>query len=237
MMSTVLKKGQQGKLMRRTVAFDMADHLAEAHQIVEAAKLQAAEMLRQSRFAAQQLQRHAREAGHQEGRQAGLQQGRREGHAEALAQATERFNGEQDALVRSLAAVSESFNTQKHDLLLAARSDVLDFAVRLTERVAKGLGQFDRDTAVANVERALRVVGQKTDVNVRANPQDAEALRRFASGLAQEVADAPSITIVEDETLSPGGAVLRAGETEVDARIETQLQQITALLLGRTEDS
>ena len=39
--------------------------------------------------------------------------------------------------------------------------------------------------------------------------------------------------VVSDESLAPGGCVVEARRTQVDASLETQTREIAALLLGR----
>ena len=61
-------------------------------------------------------------------------------------------------------------------------------------------------------------------------------MRRLAEELAQRLGDASHVALVEDDSIAPGGAVVTSGGMEVDARIETQLEQMTALLLGTEGD-
>jgi len=237
-MSTVLKQGEQGKLLHRLVTFDLADHLAEAHKIVAEARERARRMLAEARHESERLKAEARRRGHQEGREKGLAEGLAEGKAQGLAEATERFSREQADLVASITAVGQALERDRQDLLIAANRDLLEFGVALARKVTGCVARLDRQAALANVEQALRLVGGKTDVSVRIHPLDAETLRRFAGELSKGLGAARHITLVEDDSIAPGGAVVTAGPPssgEVDARIETQLEQITALLLGTEE--
>ena len=135
----------------------------------------------------------------------------------------------------SITAVVQALERDRQDLLIAANRDLLEFGVALARKVTGCVARLDRQAAVANVEQALRLVGGQADVSVRIHPLDAETLRCFAGELSRGLEAARHINLVEDDSVSPGGAVVTAGPPsggEVDARIETQLEQITALLLG-----
>jgi len=245
-MSTILKSNDCGRLLREPVAFDLADYLAEARGIVAAAHEQARRILEHARREGAQLREEARRGGEREGRERGLAEGRSSGHNEAFAAASERFTQEQADLVAAFTVALESLESQKRDLLIAARHDALEFAVAVARRITGCVARLDHQAAVHSVEQALRLVGTRTDVTIRVNPQNAEALRKFADELScrlaastadqreegQTPAGAGHVRLVEDETVSPGGAVVATERTEIDSRIETQLDQIAALVLG-----
>ncbi len=240
-MSTVIKKGEQGKLLQRLVSFDMADHMAEARSIVAAAKAQAQQLVGEARIESRRLKEEAGRQGHAEGYQAGHAEGVIDGREQGLAQATERFNGEHAALAAAMAAAIEALEAQKQNLLIEAERDLLEFATALAQKVTHCVARLDRQAAVANVEQALRLVANKTDLTIQVSPLDADTMRRFAEDVTERLGEVEHVRVVEDESVSPGGAVVTSegqGRSEVDARIETQLDQIVSLLLGvETEES
>ncbi len=231
-MSTVIKKGEQGTLLRQLVNFDLADHLGEAHQVVAAARREAQRIVAQATNESTRLRAEARTGGHREGYELGHALGLEQGRTQGLAEAMERFNADHAALARSMAAVIEDVERRKEGLLIQASRDVLEFAVAVAQAVTRRMAQLDGQAARANVEAALRLVGDRTHLSVRIHPRDAETLRHFGAELSGQPGDGQDLSIVEDESIGRGGAVVTCGDMEVDARIETQLAQITDLLLG-----
>jgi flagellar assembly protein FliH len=234
-MSTVIKQGKDGRALQRLVTFDLADHMAEAHKIVADARNEARHIVGQAKLESQRLRAEAQERGQAEGFEKGYAEALAAGREQGLAEATERFNREHGQLAASMARVIESIEQEKQDLLIAANREVLEFAVALATKVTHRVARMDRQAALANVEQALRLVGKKTDLIVRVHPVDAETLGRFAEELADRTNDLGHLKVVEDESISPGGAVVSSGPpdaAQVDASIETQLEQITTLLLG-----
>jgi len=234
-MSTIIKKGEQGALLQRLVTFDLADHMTEARKIVSEAQARARQIVGEARVESRRLREQAQAQGRQAGYDAGYAEGLAAGQEQGRAEAGQRFEREHAALAAAMEAVIGAVERRKEDLLIEAGRDVLEFAVTLARKVTHGVARLDRQAAVGNVEQALRLAGDRTDLTVRVSPQDADTLRRFAEDLAGRIGKAEHVTVVADESISPGGAVVTAGGpggSEVDATIETQLEQLTWLLLG-----
>ncbi|MCP4592554.1 MAG: hypothetical protein GY842_17615 [bacterium] len=231
-MSTVIKAGQDFKLVKRLTTIDLADHLTEADRIIAEARDRARAILLQARRDAAAALVEAKRRGHAEGQAEGHREGFTAGQKQGLEEATDRFSREQATLGETFSAAATGLDGLKRDLLIEARHDSLEFAVSLARRVTKRIGELNRDAATANLEEALSLVSSKTDVTVRVNPIDAETLRRFAAGLADRASEWEHVRVIEDETVAPGGCRILSGTTEVDADLESQLSEIVRLLLG-----
>ena len=62
-----------------------------------------------------------------------------------------------------------------------------------------------------------------------------EAIREFAPSALQTLEAAETVNIECDDTVSPGGCLVQSLDSDVDATLETQLDQIATLLLGGGE--
>lgn len=231
-MSTVIKAGESSRLAQRLTTIDLADHLAEAERIVQSARVEARAIVAEARREAAEALRGAEQRGFAEGSARGESAGFESGQARALAEARERFDRELSSLREALERTVAEFEASKRELLVSARHDVLEFAIALGGRVVKRVAATDRGVAAANLEEALRLVSERTDVTVRVNPIDAESLRRFAETLVVRITPSRHVAVVEDAEIAPGGCVLTTPSSRVDARIEAQLNEIIRLLLG-----
>lgn len=231
-MSTVIKKGQTGRLVHRLASLDLADHLAEADKVLAGAQRRAGQLIERAKIESERLGRQAQEESYREGERKGRAEGRREGREKAFVEASERFERQQAELVSALGEAVRGLESGKQDLLIQANRDLLTFAVELANKVTHGVGRLESGMARANVEQVLRLVGRSSDVTVRINPQDADTLRQFAAELAEQVDRAGHVCIVEDAAVTPGGAVVEAGAMKIDAQVETQMEQLVAVLLG-----
>jgi flagellar assembly protein FliH len=117
-------------------------------------------------------------------------------------------------------AAQQARQTQTLD---AIGQDVLGFALATVEALV------GRELAVAEapvrdaIERALRLAPERLPATLVVHPGDAELAALH---------DVPgrTITIVADETIEPGGCIVRVEDCEVDAQIATALRRLAAAL-------
>lgn len=147
------------------------------------------------------------EAGHAEGKLAGEQE-----MQEAAKAQTERFG----ALIGNLEIALIDVEQLVADQLLAL---ALEIAAQIT-----------RGSIAANTEVLLPVIREAitalplhhAHLTLRMNPVDATHIR---SHLGEQFAQAGT-QVIEDKEISPGGFLLQAGTSEVDATIETRWKRV-----------
>ncbi|MBN1489507.1 MAG: hypothetical protein JXA69_06265 [Phycisphaerae bacterium] len=235
-MATVIKSDEftlrgQGGLR----PFNLNDIEAEGRRLVAAAKQQADQMLADARARAARLEAQARQHGHQEGMVQGLEAGRRQGRDEAFQKASEQFASQQTELICLCQNAITEFDQNKKRLLLSARVDAIELAIAIARRVVKHVSGDPAVAAaavVANAGEALELVGRRTDVMLRVNPADLAAMETFAKAAAEAAHAAGHVDVVVDASITRGGCVLTTPEGQVDATLETQLDQIAAMLVG-----
>jgi len=236
-MSTVIKVGSPGKILRRLTTVDLADHLAEAKAIIDDAQARADRTMSQAEQEAARIRKTSRDSGYMAGLEEGQREGRKSGEEagrrEAFEEATARFAQEQSALIDSLQKLLTEFTAFKEELGASARRDLLVFAVRIARQLTYDIGGMHCEAAQANLERALSLVEAKSDVRIRAHPSDVDSLRRFAADLHTKTAAGGVVTIMEDSSIVPGGCRVETDRTEVDATLETQIEELSELLLGK----
>lgn len=232
-MSTVIKAGEAGQIMRRLATVDLADHLAEADAVIRAAHSQAERIVTKAEVEAKLELHHAKRSGYDEGFKEGRESGFIEGCEAARAEAIERFQKEQAHVVSAMLRAVEAFDAMKQEVRIAAEHDVLDLAVQIGTKLTYQIGGLDHEAAKANVRRAIDLIGEKTDLTIYVHPEDAEALRTLADTMMTDVERSRSVRIMRDESLARGGCRVSGGGTEIDASLETQLDEAVSLLLGR----
>ena len=232
-MGTVIKTDEQNpRLIKRLETVTVGDHLGEAKLVLERSREQAEAFLEQKRREAVAIEKQAGERGYEAGFKRGYQAGTKAGYEAAFAEAKDRFEREQAALVDALSSAAREYDERKHDLYLAARQDVIDFAAMAADRVVRRIGNVDRAAVEAVVERALAIVSNKSDVQIRIHPKDRDTVERFAGRLAGELDASAHVRLIEDGDVAPGGCVVSTAGAEVDATIDGQLEAIAKLMVG-----
>ena len=142
-----------------------------------------------------------------------------------------------DALQSSWQEALARFEQLRGNLQLEAERGVLELAVKLGERVARRSIVGDEQAAVRQLAGAIEMAMSPSRLRVRVSPADARAVREALPSLTDRMHESPSVSVVEDDTLSRGSVMIEADETTVDATIETQLARIVEALLpdGRAD--
>jgi flagellar assembly protein FliH len=232
--STVIKAGQTGRIELRLGAIDLADHLGEAQRVVEAARTEAARIVADALRQAGEDVAGAMERARREGYEKGHAEGAAAGRTEALANARQTFANQQAGLVAMFQSAVAEIEAGKERLELAAEKDLLDFAIALAARLTFAIGRLHRESARENLDRALALVAEKSDVTVRCHPDDLTSLSQFAGSVANP--GGRRVQLAADESIKPGGCILRWGRAEVDASLDMQLTELVRSLVGATAD-
>ncbi len=232
-MSTVIKAGQASKVLQRLTTVDLADHLAEAHAVIADAQLKAAQLLARADREAARAADESRREGYDEGFKKGYAEGTVAGRAEALEQAMTDFEQRHADVRADFRRVIEEIDATKEERNIAASRNLLEFALTLARRLTFAIGEVYREAAVENLKRALEIVGARTDLCIRVHPKDVETMTTFASSTLEHLGASSAARVIADDTVAPGGCFVQTGSTEVDATLESQIEEIVSLLLGR----
>ena len=218
-----------------TPAFSFEDLASEARAMVERAEARAQQTLCDAEARA----RSVAERLEQEGYQHGLKQGRRDGfeqvRQEARQAAFEEARGEIKALSDALSAGLAAFEQSKRHLLAAAESQLIELALAVARRVCKRLTASSSDAARANARHVLELVKHESDLVLRVNPAEYEALRELVADLVQDSERHEHLEVVADPQVERGGCLLTSREGTIDASIDTQLERIAEALCRPAE--
>ena len=229
-MSAILKAGAAPTHPFSTSVYQLSDLIAEASRVIEDARRQAQAIIADAQRQSEVLMENARKAGAQKGLQEGLSEGRIQGHTQALEQAQARFDEDIKQLAENLTKTVHEISAERTACLHQAEQDLLDFAVHIARRVTKSVGEMNGNVAEENLRSALALVMSQSDLSVKVHPHDLAALKRFARGLADQASSQPHITFVEDSTIARGGVIVSTADSEIDATLDEQLEQIVGAL-------
>ncbi|MCH7592734.1 MAG: hypothetical protein IH989_08150 [Planctomycetes bacterium] len=229
--NTVIKAGNAGPILKSLSHVDLADHLSEAREIVETAKAQAAQTVADAREDSRRRAGEAKETARAEGYKAGYAKGEIEGHAKAFDESIKTFERQHAGVVEQMLNTIRGIEEIKNKLRIAAERDVLEFAVELAVGLTYRIGRHAPKAAIENAKRAIRLVGRRTDLTIRVNPKDLKAMETYASTVLTRIDTSPNVSVVADESLTVGGCIVETDRSRVDATLETQIAELSSLLL------
>ncbi len=113
-----------------------------------------------------------------------------------------------------------------------AKMDLVRLSLAIAGRVTRQEGLRNRQVAPAVVEETLRLAGSARKVILHVDPVEIDLLEKYLPELLAKVQSIESAELTRDDTVGPGGCVVRFGAGEIDARMETQLARIADELIG-----
>lgn len=105
-----------------------------------------------------------------------------------------------------------------------------DLAMEIAERVLKAELTVNPDVVVQITQHAMRRLADKDQVRIRVNPDDVERLRDHREEIMRLFEGLRSVEILEDRRVGIGGVQIETDTGMVDARIETQMHELTRAL-------
>lgn len=157
---------------------------------------------------------------------------RAEGHAAGMAEAHAELEPALAALAEAAHAVAAERDTLADEVEPAA----VTLALRIAEQVLGAVLELEPERVVDTVRGALRRLVDRDRVTVLVNPEDLDVVRAASPALLAELGGIEHCEVQAERRVTRGGAVVRTGEGEVDATLETKLQrarEAVADALGR----
>lgn len=231
----IIKHQAAGPMVKEAVVLDLSDVSAQAERIRLAAEQKASALINEARRKAAELVENARTQGHEQGLAAGREEGLAQGHEQGHQEAFEQTRQHMETLAAQWQDVISRWDSERTAMFEQARQEVIEFALRLAEKVVHRTIEVDRSVVVDQVANALGLVLRPTNVSVRVHPDDKPILESALPELVAEFANATSIELTADANVAIGGCVLSFGQGKVDATIETQLTRIVDLILPLEE--
>ncbi len=232
----VLKSTHYRSANKEAVVLDLGDLGRQAAKLRQIAEAKAEAILAAAREEAAQLTANAAAQGDERGHAEGLERGLAEGRAKGEAEARQARDEALKQLERQWRDKLDSFDAAHTAFLREARSAMLQLAVRLGEKVAHRTAETDAEVVLDQARDVLARVLEPASIDLRCCPADHAVLKDALPGLRERFANVAGVELREDEGISPGGLVLRNGSGQIDARIETQLDRLAALLIADTAE-
>ncbi len=239
--SFLVEEAEDGSPGPRRAAFADVEEVAEAERrrrqmgepeppeitlLRHQAKQEAQELVGQALEQAQSIEQEAREQGYQDGYAKGYADGEREAHR-VLAQ---RADEERAAYREDLANFVTHIEAERRRAWAEMEPQIIGLVFDLAKQVIKQEIEVSRAVALSVVRNALRRVTESGTLRIRVHAEDLETIRAGREDLLTLVDGIPHIEIIEDRRVGAGGCVVETEAGNIDARIETQLEEVAETL-------
>lgn len=161
---------------------------------------------------------------HEEARQQGYQDGLTAGEAK-LEQAS-----------RALSDALAEIQHLRESVLINSRQDMLNLVMTIAEQLVQQELTLKADAILPVVERALKSAVRSENMRVKVHPGDLETVTEHKPLFLASVSGLTAISFEADASMTPGGCKIESDLGEVDATLETQLEEIRSALADAMGD-
>jgi len=160
---------------------------------------------------------------HEEARRGGYQ----EGYEEGLRAGEQSSREAAQVELEHLRSLTEGMRKALDELDQHVAEQLLNLAIEISAQVIRSSISVKEDLLLPVIREAISALPlHHTHLNLRLNPADAALIRPL---LGEQLAQSGA-QIIEDGEISPGGCLVRAGTSEVDASIETRWKRVIEAL-------
>ena len=108
--------------------------------------------------------------------------------------------------------------------------ELVRLAVTIGEKVVGRELEMRPETVVELVRSAMRRLRDRETLRVSVNPQDLQRVKEAREDLISTIDGVRKLEIVEDRRIDPGGCLIESPNGTLDARIRTQLEEVSEAL-------
>ncbi len=116
----------------------------------------------------------------------------------------------------------------KAEITADAETQLVELALEIAKKIIMREVSIDREIALTLVKVSLKRINSRATAQVHLNPDDFA----FVQAHREKLDFHGSLEIVEDRSISVGGCLIRTETGDIDARIESQFDEISHGLLG-----
>lgn len=135
-----------------------------------------------------------------------------------------------DVHFSSLAGIVKELETFKQSIYGPCMEEMKELVLAIARKVIHRELELKDDAVLGCLERALQSVVAGGDITIRVNPRDLELMRSHKPEIFKSGEGLRTVAIEADEKVGKGGCVIDTRHGEIDATIESVIDEIEARL-------
>jgi flagellar assembly protein FliH len=184
----------------------------KAQEIIVKAQEEAKKLLEESQLYCQSAYAQAQRDGFEEGRQQGYEEGRQEARA----------------IIEEARELLAQLHSERERTLLSLEPEVAKLAIKIAKEVIQSEVNMNQEVVLNIVKNALGGLKGREEVILHVNSEDKDLVEQQSKMLEKFLEGVKTFAIVSDSRVERGGCIIETNLGNVDARISTKLQTLTA---------
>ncbi|MEH7439398.1 FliH/SctL family protein [Neobacillus drentensis] len=214
---------------------------SNAHQIIQEAEVQAKLIIERAEGKARSLEKAAEEKISQwwEENQRQLEElsreaehkGYHDGYAQGKQEAMKEVTSEYQAKIEQIQNLLEQAYEQKASIISEAEPFLLELSTVIATHIIKKELDSNPEQFVELIKEHILRFKEKEFITVCVHPDDFDFIQAQRSHLIAVVNGETEIKIIPDHSVTSKGCIIRTAYGSVDARIDTQIEEIKKVIL------
>jgi len=135
-----------------------------------------------------------------------------------------------------LQSLSSALQEERAQFFTRVEPELVRLAIAIAEKVIGRELELRPDTVVEIVRNAMKRLRERESLRVSLNPRDVDQVKQARDDLVSAVDGVRKLEIIEDRRVD-GGCVIESPNGTLDARITTQIDEITNALTNAIPDA
>ena len=155
-----------------------------------------------------------------------FEEARKKGYSEGFMEGKRDALKSMEEVVGNIFRASESIERFKNELYEDVKQDVINLSLKIAKTIVKAETAADIGLISEIIADAVNKSSDAVNFTICLNPGDYGILNKNPGAIKDFIARAADISFMPDVNLSAGDIIIKTDFGEIDARIETQLEQI-----------
>ncbi|MCH6266821.1 FliH/SctL family protein [Neobacillus citreus] len=168
------------------------------------------------------------EAAEEEAKQRGYQEGFQIGSDEARVMIEQGYQEK----INHVQQLLEQAYKDKETIIAEAEPFLLELSTTIAEHIIKKELTAQPGTLIEIIKQHILRFKEKEFITICVHPEDFEFIQSERNHLLAVVNGETEIKIIPDHSVTPKGCIIRTAYGSVDARIDTQIEEIKKVILG-----
>ena len=193
----------------------------EVHIMSEQTKVDASRIIQDANAEKERIQSESESI-----KDAAYKEGYAKGYDEGFEKSFADGNNDLIKLNEKLKKILAETINKRNEIIDTAEAQLIEVAILIAKRVVKMLTEKDKGIVIRNIQEALRRIKGRTKITIRVNIDDLEISARHKDEFYQMLDKIEGVTVLEDPNVDVGGCMIETDFGDIDARINTQLNEI-----------
>ncbi|MGL5253876.1 MAG: FliH/SctL family protein [Brevinema sp.] len=182
----------------------------EADKIISQAQSESDDMIALARKEADKLKKEAEAEG--------MDLGRTEGY--------ETATNDIKLVIERLHSVVAETARERERILLHSEQQVINLVLTMVNKVVKKLAIEHKEVVIENTKAALSLLRGAMTLFIRVSPRDYNLAASYKDEFIHLIEARADLKFIEDPTIEPGGVYIESDTGDIDATINTQLEEL-----------